>query len=308
MATFDVSMASPDPSAFQIAGDCVILPTVAIAVEDKVIKATLADGSCSDGKSLTVTVDPKDFSSLLGVSGAGDAVTKEFSIKTSGPSLSLSSPTKTLLNSSATSSLALSLTASSSGGTTLTDVLSESGAGITLTRVSGNPTCTVGASSLSITGATISLSNCSGNGTFTLHVDPAVAKDSLENTFAHSAESAEITVDTIAPTLSSSKLTETSLGASSLGLSWTAATDEKSTNLSYSVYKSAANPSAGSFASVVNAKGGTLVTSGTNLSAATISSGLTASSSYYFNVIVADEGGNETAYQGQILFRTALAV
>lgn len=106
------------------------------------------------------------------------------------------------------------------------------------------------------------------------------------------------TGDATPPTISSSKIGVTSLGSTSVTLSWTRATDDTSAqqNLTYKVYRSAANPTYGSFGTIADVEGGTLVTTATDLADGVINSGLTNGASYYFNVIVSDEAGNKSVY------------
>ncbi len=205
IATFSQVMSTISTSAFTIGGTCSTAPTVssvAMSSGNTVATATLTGGSCTNGQSLGVTLDPTKVTNALGIAGTGSAVAKTFTVNTGGPSASLGLPSNTTLNSSGSSTIPVAFTASVSGGTTLTGTLTATGGGVSLTTVTGNPLCsTVAVSSLSTEGATITLSNCSGNGTLTVHVNAGTVQDSEGNPSTVSPESSIITVDNTGPTL-----------------------------------------------------------------------------------------------------------
>ena len=100
----------------------------------------------------------------------------------------------------------------------------------------------------------------------------------------------------ITPTLSlsvSGKIAVTAITNTTISLAWTQATGTGP--LTYQVYRSAANPAYGSFATLSNVQAGTLVGSGTDIGSLALIAGATFSS-YYFNVIVSDAYGNQLLY------------
>jgi hypothetical protein len=102
--------------------------------------------------------------------------------------------------------------------------------------------------------------------------------------------------DSTAPTAGNSgTITTSGVGAAGLTLNWTAGTDAVTAQASlvYAVYQSSAN----NISSVANMEAnGTLIMSYTANTVTKAVTGLLASTTYYFNVIVKDEAGNKTAY------------
>lgn len=91
-------------------------------------------------------------------------------------------------------------------------------------------------------------------------------------------------------------ITVSAVTSSSVTLNWTAATEGSNTTLWYTVYQSAANPSYGSFTALEQLQAGTLVGSGENITTMNVT-GLTAGTSYYFNIVVSDGNGNYGLYK-----------
>ncbi|UPG65417.1 fibronectin type III domain-containing protein [Metabacillus endolithicus] len=91
-------------------------------------------------------------------------------------------------------------------------------------------------------------------------------------------------------------ITAASVTQTSLNLNWTKATDNvtSQSDLRYYVYSSTSN----NIGSVANAEAnGTLINSGGTLNINTLNvTGLTAGTTYYFNVVVRDSAGNKVAY------------
>jgi hypothetical protein len=104
-----------------------------------------------------------------------------------------------------------------------------------------------------------------------------------------------IVIDTTVPAITSSTITASDLTSSTAKLVWTAASDTVTSvaNLKYKVVYSKSN----NIDSVINAESnGTVAQNWTaNITTAT-ATGLTASTDYYFNVLVKDEVGNEALY------------
>ena len=115
------------------------------------------------------------------------------------------------------------------------------------------------------------------------------------NTIGSTNASAQLSALPSVPVVSVAKIAATSLSSTSIGLSWTAATNALGGNLTYKVYRSAVNPSNASFVSIANVESGTLVTTLTNTTTATVS-GLTLGNAYYFNVVVLDANGAKAVY------------
>ncbi|MGO0059809.1 fibronectin type III domain-containing protein [Brevibacillus fluminis] len=113
-----------------------------------------------------------------------------------------------------------------------------------------------------------------------------------------SATRAAVNADTTAPVVGSSgTVTASHATSSSVDLNWTAATDAVTStgNLQYKVVYSTSN----NLDTVANAEAnGTVAQNWTaNVTSAT-ASGLTPSTTYYFNVLVKDEAGNKSLYSG----------
>lgn len=117
--------------------------------------------------------------------------------------------------------------------------------------------------------------------------------DKAGNSPAYGA-SASFTLDKTAPAAGNAGFIATQ-GTNNVktSLSWTAASDSVTlgANLHYSVYYS----TTASFSSVAEVEAGTLLTSGTNITSYAVS-GLTAATTYYFNIVVRDAAGNKAAY------------
>ncbi len=205
IASFSKPVSPISASAFTVSG-CSVTPTkgaVQMSTDRTTATLSLSGGTCGNTQALTVSLDPTAITDLIGNIGSGSISTATYTVSTVGPSASMGTPSSTLVKSSATATIALTYTASSSGGTALTGTLMADGGGVTVTTVSGSPSCTVGVSGITVSGATISLSSCSGNGTLTVHVNASTVKDRLHNMSTASPESAVIIVDNTAPTVSS---------------------------------------------------------------------------------------------------------
>lgn len=203
IASFSKAISPISASAFilGITGGCITVPTKGTVQmsEDKMVAILpLSGGYCYDTGALTVSLDPATSSDLLGNVGSGAASTATYTYSLVGPSASLGVPSLTLLDSTAASTIALTY----SGGTTLTGALTAGGGGITVTQLSGNPSCTVAVSSITISGASIALSGCTGNGTLVVHADAGVITDVSNHMSIVSPESTVITVSN-APAVSS---------------------------------------------------------------------------------------------------------
>ncbi len=101
--------------------------------------------------------------------------------------------------------------------------------------------------------------------------------------------------DTTSPTVSDGTITTSSVTSTSLTLSWTKATDDTSAQnaLVYRVYRSSSN----NIDSVANiyANGTAVNASTTDIATLDVSS-LDPATTYYFNIVVADEAGNSAVY------------
>jgi hypothetical protein len=93
-------------------------------------------------------------------------------------------------------------------------------------------------------------------------------------------------------------ISTTAISPTSVSLSWTKATDGRSysTALVYTVYQSGPNPAYQSFDTLPEVEAGTLVQTFTDTNSITISTGIVAGNSYYFNVVVEDEKHNKSVY------------
>jgi autotransporter-associated beta strand protein len=114
--------------------------------------------------------------------------------------------------------------------------------------------------------------------------------------------------DVTAPTVGASTITTSSVTPESLHLAWTAASDDYTTaaNLRYFVYQSASN----NLTDVTNCEAnGTLLNAGGTLNLTSYAvSGLTPNTTYYYNVVVADQAGNKSVYtaKSQLTAKAAL--
>jgi hypothetical protein len=207
IAVFSEPMTALTAAKFTLGGTCTVLPTkgaVTMTAGNTTATLALSGGTCTDAQTLTANVNPTTVSDSLGNVGTGGAVTRTYTVTTVGPSASLGAPSKTYFKSGTNSTIALTFTPSAAGGTALTGTLTAGGGGVTLTTLTGSPSCIVAVTGITTAGATITLSACGGNGTFTVHVNAATAKDSLNNLSTVSPESSTITIDNTAPTFSSS--------------------------------------------------------------------------------------------------------
>ena len=104
-----------------------------------------------------------------------------------------------------------------------------------------------------------------------------------------------ISTDTIAPGVSDKTITTSGLSHTGVTLNWNKATDNASapTALQYLVYRSGSN-NLGSVANI-EANAAPLGSFAADISTKAVT-GLTAETTYYFNVIVKDEAGNKTCY------------
>lgn len=100
------------------------------------------------------------------------------------------------------------------------------------------------------------------------------------------------------PTIALPGISTTAISPTSISLSWNKATDGRteSSALVYKVYQSGPNPAYQSFDTISEVEAGTLVGTLTNADNITISSGIAAGNSYYFNVVVVDEEDNKSLY------------
>ncbi len=206
LTSFSEEMNPLTAADFTLGGSCNSNPTkgtVQMSTDGQVATLSLSGGSCIAGQILTVLVNPAGIRDLAGNIGSGAAVTRYYTVSATGPSASLGTPSSTTLNLYGTSTIALSYTASPSGGTSISGSLTAGGGGVTVTTASGTPSCVVSVSGFTASSATITLSSCSGNGTLTVHANAGTATDALGNNSTVSGESALITVDNTGPTISS---------------------------------------------------------------------------------------------------------
>ena len=100
------------------------------------------------------------------------------------------------------------------------------------------------------------------------------------------------------PTIPSPQISTTAISGTSVSLAWSQAADTRSDTsaLVYKVYQSGANPAYKSFDTIGEVEAGTLVGTVTGAGSITISSGISAGSAYYFNIVVLDEKGNKALY------------
>ena len=142
-------------------------------------------------------------------------------------------------------------------------------------------------------GTSLALSTLSSNTTYYVNV---VVTDETGNRGIYTAgpTTTSQTPDTTPPTVGTPTLTISNLSATSLTVTWSAATDDRSSpsTLQYQLYSSTSD----NIGTVDNA-----IANGTTVgSLATVLTGnkidLTANTTYYFNVVVQDEAGNKSAY------------
>lgn len=120
-----------------------------------------------------------------------------------------------------------------------------------------------------------------------------IVSDAAGNQAIYTPVSVTTTGDATVPTVGTAPVAS-NIGTTSLTLSWGAASDNvtASSLLIAKVYRS----SSANMGTVANAESnGTLVASGTGITTATIT-GLTAATTYYFTVVVADAAGNKSVY------------
>ncbi len=130
----------------------------------------------------------------------------------------------------------------------------------------------------------------SGQGAVTVDVAANVAQDATGNNNTAATQLSKA-YDTTEPTLTSGTITVSDLTSSSAKLTWSAASDTTTTAANLQ-YKAVCSTSAISSVAAADALAGTWTSNITN---ATVT-GLTASTDYYFNVLVKDEAGNKTLY------------
>jgi hypothetical protein len=122
-----------------------------------------------------------------------------------------------------------------------------------------------------------------------------IAKDADGNKSTYSVLSQATVADTTSPTIGSpSTITVSSIGDSSLTLSWNKSTDnyDVQSALTYKVYRASTDV----FSSVSQAESsGTLIATDTNINTYAVT-GLSPATAYYFNVVVADSFGNKSLY------------
>ena len=123
-----------------------------------------------------------------------------------------------------------------------------------------------------------------------------LVKDAAGNIGSSTSNAQATTADTTPPTVGNSgTITTASVASTSLTLNWTASSDDTTAaaSLQYIVYKSTSN----NINSVANANtNGTVLQTWTSNIATYNVTGLTASTTYYFNVVVRDLSANKTAY------------
>ena len=212
VATFSKAMTEFSASHFTLGGTCTTLPTkgsVTRSVGNTVATLTLSGGSCSNTQTLTVSVDPTTSADTLGNAGTGAATLHTYTVSDIGPSATLGGPSiaggYTKVNSTGSVTVPLTYTPSSLGGTTLTTgdgALTTGGGGVT-PSFTGGASCSIAVSAITTAGATLILSSCTGNGTATVHVNAGTVEDAARNLSTVSGESASISIDNTAPTLSS---------------------------------------------------------------------------------------------------------
>ena len=146
----------------------------------------------------------------------------------------------------------------------------------------------------------ISLKNITGLIANTTYYFNVIVRDEAGNKSAYTSisQSTLTSSDVVAPTAGNSgALTASNITTSGVTINWAKATDNVSSqaNLQYLVYYSTSN----NIATVANAEAnGTAFGAYTNDISLKAITGLSAATTYYFNVIVKDEAGNKTAYTG----------
>lgn len=132
-----------------------------------------------------------------------------------------------------------------------------------------------------------------------------VVKDVAGNKTAYTTKSDATTADSTAPTAGNSgTLTTSSVGNTGFTINWTAASDSvtAAASLEYLAYYSTAN----NISTVANIESnGTAIGSYTANIATKAVTGLSPSTTYYFNVIVKDAAGNKRAYTSSSVSTTA---
>lgn len=204
-ATFSEAVSALSASSFIITGTCNTKPTISsveMSSDNISATATLTGGACTDGQTVSVSLSPSSISDLEGNTGSGNVALATYTIVLNGPLVTLGSPSSSALNSSGTATLALTISPSTAGDSTLSGSLTASGGGININTKSGSPTCHASVASITSSGAVVSLYNCTGSGTVAVQVQAGIAADSLGNTNPISGESTTITIDNTAPTLS----------------------------------------------------------------------------------------------------------
>lgn len=100
------------------------------------------------------------------------------------------------------------------------------------------------------------------------------------------------------PVIASPGISTTAITSTSVSLSWIKASDGRSdtTALVYKIYQSGPNPAYQSFDTIGEVEAGTLVQTLTDADSITISSGIVAGNTYYFNIVVLDEEENKALY------------
>src|SRR4030066_640236 len=100
------------------------------------------------------------------------------------------------------------------------------------------------------------------------------------------------------PAIALPGISTTAITSTSVSLSWNKPADGHSdtTALVYRIYQSGPNPAYQSFDTIAEVEAGTLVQTLTDADSVTISTGIVAGNTYYFNIVVLDEEENKALY------------
>jgi hypothetical protein len=181
-----------------ITGTCATPPTVSaatVSTDKKTVTVTLAGAACVDGETVIVALTNAQMRDTVGNVAAG--VYSRTYTAVDSPTVTFGTPVETIIMPSETAQFPMTFTA--------TDVVPTiDSLSITMTTTGATACSTVASSGVTTGGGTAEISGCTGDGTVRIQVNGGVLQNSLGGTNSASAQSATVTVDGTAPTITGS--------------------------------------------------------------------------------------------------------
>jgi surface protein len=168
---------------------------------------------------MTISVAAGESTDAAGNSDAGAGPSATVTVDNTAPTVSIGTPSSTLVNSSGSTNITIAYEVTPSPSITASD--------ITVNTASGNATCTDSVNNADPQNPVVTLSSCSGNGTVTISVAAAQSQDAAGNFDTGAGPSDTITVDNTAPTVSIGTPTDSpinSSGSTAFTVTYTGAT------------------------------------------------------------------------------------